>query len=273
MFLKSFACLIVLALPLIAQGQDLKDVKCLVNPKAAAKAGMSAKHLDGDVYFCCNGCKSKYEANPEKFAAAANYQLVSSGQYQQKACPISGGAVSKGQSIKVNGVQVDFCCGNCKAKAAAAKDATGQIDLLFAKTAFNKGFEPAKAEDIDLSKARCPMMDDEVSAEYVADYNGGKVFFCCKRCVASFEKNPEKYAAAANAQMVATGQFKQTGCPFSGGALAANTAVKVGGEEISFCCKNCKAKVEGAASDAERMTMVFSDNAFGKGFASAKTEK
>lgn len=273
MFLKSFACLVVFALPLMVQGQDLKDVKCLVNPKAAAKAGVSAKYLDGDVYFCCNACKSKFEADPEKFTAAANFQLVSSGQYQQKACPFSGGAVSQDQSIKVNGVTVDFCCGNCKAKAAAAKDATAQIDLLFAKTAFDKGFQPFKADDIDLSKARCPLMDDEVSAEYVADYNGGKVFFCCKRCVATFNADPKKYAAAANAQMVATGQFKQIACPFSGGALAADTAVKVGGEEVSFCCKNCKAKVEGAADDADRMKMVYGKEGFAKGFTMAKQEK
>ena len=43
--------MMVLLLPAIAQAQDLKDVKCVVNPKMAAKADMKAKHMDGEVYF------------------------------------------------------------------------------------------------------------------------------------------------------------------------------------------------------------------------------
>ncbi|MDG2014160.1 MAG: hypothetical protein P8J33_11680 [Pirellulaceae bacterium] len=265
--------MMVLLLPAIAQAQDLKDVKCVVNPKMAAKADMKAKHMDGEVYFCCNACKSKFEADPDKYMAAANYQLATTGQYEQVACPFSGGEIADGKAAKVGKMEVGLCCGNCKAKVEGAKDTAGQIDMLFSKKAFGKGFEPAKTEDIDLSKARCPMMDDEVSAEYAADYRGGKVFFCCKRCVASFEKNPEKFAVAANAQLVATGQFQQTACPFSGGPLKDGTSVNVGGEDLSFCCGNCKGKVAGAADDEARMQMVYNEKAFGKGFAKAGTNK
>ena len=132
----------------------------------------------GKSIFCCNACKSKFEADPDKYMAAANYQLATTGQYEQVACPFSGGEIADGKAAKVGKMEVGLCCGNCKAKVEGAKDTAGQIDMLFSKKAFGKGFEPAKTEDIDLSKARCPMMDDEVSAEYAADYRGGKVFFC-----------------------------------------------------------------------------------------------
>ncbi|MCP4078726.1 MAG: YHS domain-containing protein [Planctomycetaceae bacterium] len=265
--------MVVLLLPAIVQGQDLKDVKCVVNPKMAAKADMKAKYMDGEVYFCCGACKAKFEADPAKYTAAANYQLATTGQYEQVACPFSGGEIDNGQAAKVGEMEVGLCCGNCKAKVEGAKDKTAQIDMLFSKKAFGKGYKPVKSEDIDLSKARCPMMDDEVSAEYAADYRGGKVYFCCKRCVAAFEKNPEKYATAANAQLVVTGQFQQTACPFSGGPLADGTSVKLGDEELSFCCGNCKGKVEGAADDEARMQMVYSNKAFEKGFAKAGASK
>jgi YHS domain-containing protein len=41
----------------------------------------------------------------------------------------------------------------------------------------------------------CPVMKDEKIKEGVTvEYKGKTIGFCCKRCVAKFNKDPEKYA-------------------------------------------------------------------------------
>lgn len=42
----------------------------------------------------------------------------------------------------------------------------------------------------------CPVMTEEpASAEFMLEYHGKRVAFCCTRCIAKFEKNPERYLA------------------------------------------------------------------------------
>ncbi len=267
---KLLMCLALMMLPGVLSAQDLEGVKCPINPKADAKADSSVEYMNGTVYFCCNNCLAKFKEDPEKYAAAANFQLVTTGQYQQKACPISGAALAEDQSTKVGETEVGFCCGNCKAKVEGAEDMAAQVSMVFGKEAFEKGFQQVESDKIDLSKITCPMMGEEVSADYAAEYMGGKVFFCCKNCVTAFQKEPAKYEVVANAQLVATGQYRQTACPFSGGAIAEGTGVKVGDQEVGFCCGNCKAKVEGADDDDARMALIFTKDAFEKGFAKAE---
>jgi YHS domain-containing protein len=272
MIKKLVFCMTVMMLPGLLSAQDLEGIKCIVNPKAGAKATSTAEHMKGTVYFCCNNCAGKFNENPEEYLAAANHQLVATGQYTQKACPISGAAVAEGQSSKVGSTEVGFCCGRCKAKVDGAEDMASQVSMVFGKEAFEKGFQQAESDEIDLTDVTCPMMGEEVSAEFAAEYMGGKVFFCCKRCVASFNEDPEKYATAANHQLVVTGQFAQTACPFSGAPLKDGTEVAVGDHKFGFCCGNCKAKVEGAEDDDARVAMIFATEAFKKGFAPVKKD-
>lgn len=106
-----------------------------------------------------------------------------------------------------------------------------------------------------------------------ADWKEGKVFFCCDNCSKAFSGNKEKHAAKANAQLVATKQYKQAACPLSGGKLDDSTAIEVGGAKVAFCCNNCKGKVAGAKGE-EQLDMVFSATAFEKGkFAVVKDTK
>lgn len=37
------------------------------------------------------------------------------------------------------------------------------------------------------------MQDGKASAQYFADYNGKRIYFCCDSCVQLFKKNPEQY--------------------------------------------------------------------------------
>lgn len=118
----------------------LDGVKCIVNPKAPAKAANAVDYKGGHVYFCCQNCPKAFKADTAKFAAKANHQLVLTGQAKQEACPFSGEAVDPDTAIKVDGASVAFCCANCKGKAEKAED---KITLIFDDKAFEKAFKVA----------------------------------------------------------------------------------------------------------------------------------
>ena len=118
----------------------LDGVKCVVNPKAPAKAANAVDYKGGHVYFCCQNCPKAFKADTAKFASKANHQLVLTGQAKQEACPFSGEAVDESTAIKVNGASVAFCCANCKGKAEKSDD---QVELIFNDKAFEKGFKVA----------------------------------------------------------------------------------------------------------------------------------
>lgn len=130
---------------LFAGEVKLDDIKCVMNGKAKAKAATAVDYKKGQVYFCCNNCAAAFKKNKEKKATSANQQLVATGQYEQAKCPFSGGKLNKDKYVKVNGVKVAFCCGNCQAKAKKA-EGEKQTELVFNDKAFEKGFVVAKKE-------------------------------------------------------------------------------------------------------------------------------
>lgn len=152
MVLKSIvaACAIVggSLLAVVAGDVDLEGVKCLMNPKAAAKEATAVDYNGGKVFFCCDNCKSAFEAEPEKFTSKANYQLVKSKQAKQTKCPISGQPVNEEKKAKVGEMEVALCCGNCQAKVEGA-EADEKLELVFSKEAFKKGFEMKKEDKQD----------------------------------------------------------------------------------------------------------------------------
>ena len=66
---------------------------------------------------------------------------------------------------------------------------------------------------------KCPVSGHPCDPDATAAFEGGKVCFCCEKCVKAFEADSEKFAAKARQQLVSTGQFKQSGCPLSGGPV------------------------------------------------------
>ena len=136
------SCLSVAVLALTVYAADevkLEGVKCIMNPKAAAKAETGVDYKGGKVYFCCMNCPKKFDAT--KNAVAANNQLVATKQAKQEKCPLTGRALAADQKVTINGAEVAFCCGNCKGKV---EKATGedQQKLVFSNEAFEKaGFK------------------------------------------------------------------------------------------------------------------------------------
>lgn len=128
------------------------------------------------------------------------------------------------------------------------------------------------AEDIKLDGVKCVVAPRPVSADKSAEYKDGKVFFCCGNCAGKFAEDSKKFATTANMQLVATKQYEQKACPLSGGPLNADTEIKVGEAKVSFCCNNCKGKVE-STQGKDQLELVYGDKAFEKaGFAKVATK-
>ncbi len=113
----------------------------------------------------------------EKNAAVCGNQMI---------CPVTGEAFSvneKTSFIEYAGKKYYFCCPACKDE-------------------FQK--EPGKyASKTDIkagNKFICPVMGTKFAPSSKSpklEYKGKTYFFCCRECVEKFNKNPEKYSAAA----------------------------------------------------------------------------
>jgi len=112
----------------------------------------------------------------------------------------------------------------------------------------------------------CPVSGQPAKADKMAEFDGGKVYFCCGNCQAAFKKDSSKHAAKAHLQMVATGELVQTGCPFNGKDVNPSTVIAIGDAEVGFCCNNCKGKAAKAEGD-DQIALVFGD--VSKGFKPA----
>ena len=47
-----------------------------------------------------------------------------------------------------------------------------------------------------MTQTKCPVMGGKINKEIYTDYEGKRVYFCCKGCIGEFKKNPEKYIKA-----------------------------------------------------------------------------
>lgn len=150
MFIRSLiasgALMVLVSASIVAGDVDLEDVKCLFNPRGAAKAETAVEFNGGHVYFCCNNCKGKFAEDPEQFATKANQQLFITKQYVQTKCPISGRDINPEMTAKVGNSEVGLCCGGCKGKVEGA-EGDAQAELVFSADAFKKGFELVKEDD------------------------------------------------------------------------------------------------------------------------------
>jgi YHS domain-containing protein len=135
----SFAAVCCSALMVSAAVKEPKDAKCPVSGKGC-NPDQSVAFDGGSVYFCCGSCEKAFAGDSAKFAAKAHQQMVSTGQLVQKGCPFSGGAVKPGTELDIDGVEVGFCCPNCKGKVEKAS-ADEKVEMVFGNIA--KGFAPA----------------------------------------------------------------------------------------------------------------------------------
>ena len=98
-----------------------------------------------------------FDEAPNKFATKANFQLVTTGQYVQTGCPITGDApghthhgLEDVRKVTVDGMNVDLCCPGCLKKYNKSSD---KFSLLFSDKAYKKGFISA-SKMIEKNKAK-----------------------------------------------------------------------------------------------------------------------
>lgn len=146
--------------------------------------------------------------------------------------------------------------------------------MLAAALVLSAGASTSVAQEgtkVDLTNVKCFIMPAKDTKEANAvDYKDAKVYFCCPGCVKKFTKDPDSFATKANHQLVLTKQFTQKACPISGGEVDPEQSLDIGGVKVSFCCGNCKKKVEDAKDLDAKAALVFSAEAFEKSFEKKK---
>jgi len=145
----TFVLAVAIVAPLVAVAAtgdiDLKKIKCPISGQPV-KENATAEHNKATVYFCCGKCPAAFEKNVEKFAAKANHQIFATKQVKQVNCPKSGQPINEETEIEVDGVKVAFCCNNCKTWALDLPEPE-QVEKIFSKESFKKGFELVEKED------------------------------------------------------------------------------------------------------------------------------
>ena len=65
----------------------------------------------------------------------------------------------------------------------------GTMDMNSKKQSMDKDAKGSGTK----SQTICPVMGGDIDKTVFADHKGKRVYFCCKMCIAKFEKEPEKY--------------------------------------------------------------------------------
>ncbi len=144
-----------------------------------------------DIAFCCKGCIPKFEADPAKFIAAIDKQIMAEQMdtYPLTACPVTGDELGEmGESIDrvIDNRLVRFCCEDCVTdfEADPAKYFTKMDAAVLA----------AQAADYPLKT--CLVSGEELGEEgAIVDYVVGTtlVRLCCEDCKHDVDANPAKY--------------------------------------------------------------------------------
>ena len=104
--------------------------------------------------------------------------------HNQTMCPVMGGKIDSTVFADIEGQRVYFCCKGCPEKMKA------DPDKYFKKTA-------AEGVLFENVQTTCPVTGDKLTDKSVyTDYEGRRIYFCCKPCVEKFNKDPQKYLTA-----------------------------------------------------------------------------
>jgi YHS domain-containing protein len=91
----------------------------------------------------------------------------------------------------------------------------------------------------------CPVMGGKINKSLYVDYQGQRIYMCCKGCTAALKKDPAKYIK----KIIARGETPaklQTTCPVMGGKINRKQYVDHDGKRIYVCCPGCIPKIKAA---------------------------
>lgn len=250
----------VLAAP--APAGDPINTKC---PISGNDADGSATVQVGDhtIAVCCGGCVGRFEAWPDDrkasfiekalaasaTGAAGAVDAAPAGEpkgdpYPLAVCPVSGEKLgSMGESVvkTYDGREVRFCCGGCVGRFESdLKASMKKLDKKIADS--QRAYFPM---DTCVVMGDSLMEDGEdIAIEMV--WKNRLVRLCCKACVRDFKKDPAKFIAMIDKQIVAKQRatYPVDSCVVSGGTLGDSAAeIVVGNRLVRLCCGGCEGKV------------------------------
>ncbi len=91
------------------------------------------------------------------------------------------------------------------------------------------------------NQALCPIMGNQINKEVYVDFQGKRIYFCCKGCIATFNKEPEKYMKKMKDEGVV---LASAVCPVTGEAANPEIFIEHEGTKYYFCCEDCKKKFQ-----------------------------
>ncbi len=144
---------------------------------------------------------------------------------RQTTCPVSGKPIDPKVFTEYEGQKVHFCSKGCQERFKESP--TQYLPALY------KQIFPQRIQQT------CPVMGEEIDPKVFADYNGQRVYFCCKECIAKFHDNPEKHLQKLTADLI-----EQVHCPISGEWIKRAVSTHHKGKKVYFCCKGCIGKYE-----------------------------
>ncbi len=95
----------------------------------------------------------------------------------QTVCPVLGNKIDSTAYSDIQGQRVYYCCPACSKKMKADPD---------------KYFKKAAEQGVlfqNIQKS-CPVSGEAIDSTVFTDYQGRRIYFCCKKCIADFEKSP-----------------------------------------------------------------------------------
>jgi YHS domain-containing protein len=170
-------------------------------------------------------------------------------------CPVSGKPAVEKSVVELpkNGGKVYFCCDNCpKAFKSDPKKFDNKVRRQFLETG-------------QVVQVACPVSGKPFDKEVTVEVGHAKVGFCCKNCLAKFEKADDDGKLKLVFADLEKGFTRQTKCPVSGKPINPEATVEYEGKKVYFCCPGCPpafeanpekfvAKLPQFAKDAEAAT-------------------
>src|SRR5947209_4191868 len=121
--------------PALKEGQARDPVCGMAVDKAQAKS--TAEHAGATYYFCCDGCRQKFLADPDKFLSKVSAApAASSPRVTDPVCGMKVDPATARHKTEHAGKTVYFCSARCQEKFAAepARYASGEPAKLAVPT-------------------------------------------------------------------------------------------------------------------------------------------
>ncbi|MCG2680156.1 MAG: YHS domain-containing protein [Kiritimatiellae bacterium] len=85
---------------------------------------------------------------------------------------------------------------------------------------------------------KCPVMEGKIDKSLFVEYDGKRVYVCCKDCIETVKKDPAKYIREIESGGLSLEKVQIT-CPVMGGKIDKKVYTDYNGKRVYFCCAGC----------------------------------